>query len=147
LCVAHALIGLAKVTIGRFEETETHVQEAFRLSPRDKYLSAWLVIAGLARLYLGNDDKAVTCFRRSVETSRNHPAAQYYLAGALALLGRLEEARSALRAAMALHPDFIISRFRAGAPSDNPRFLAARERLCDGMLKAGVPEGRVRPAA
>ena len=144
---AHAVIGLAKIVIGRFEETETHVQEAFRLSPRDKYLSAWLVIAGLARLYLGNDDKAVTCFRRSVETSRNHPAAQYYLAGALALLGRLEEARSALRAAMALYPDFTISRFRAGAASDNPRFLAARERLCDGMRKAGVPEGRVRPAA
>ena len=51
-------------------------------SPVDKYLSAWLVIAGLARLYLGNDDKAVTCFRRSVETDRNHPAAQYYLAPA-----------------------------------------------------------------
>ena len=65
---AHAVIGLAKIVIGRFEETETHIQEAFRLSPRDKYLSAWLVIAGLARLYLGNDDKAVTCFRRSVET-------------------------------------------------------------------------------
>ena len=137
---AHAIIGLAKIVIGRFEETETHVQEAIRLSPRDKYLSAWLVIAGIAKLYLGSDDKAVTCFRRSIEINRNHPAAQYYLAGALALLGRLEEARSAVRAAMALHPDFTISRFRAGAASDNPRYLAARERLCDGMRKAGVPE-------
>ena len=91
---AHAIIGLAKIVIGRFEETETHVQEAIRLSPRDKYLSAWLVIAGVAKLYLGSDDKAVTCFRRSIEINRNHPAAQYYLAGALALLGRLEEARS-----------------------------------------------------
>ena len=137
---AHAMIGIAKFVIGRFEETETHVQEAIRLSPRDKYLSAWLVIAGIAKLYLGSDDKAVTCFRRSIETSRNHPAAQYFLAGALALLGRLEEARSAVRAAMVLHPDFTISRFRAGAASDNPRYLAARERLCDGMRTAGVPE-------
>ena len=126
--------------IGRFEETETHILEAMRLSPRDKYLSTWFVIAGLAKLYLASDDKAVTCFRRSVEIGRNHPAVQYYLAGALALLGRLEEAQSAFRAAMALHPDFTISRFRSGAPSDNPRFLAARERLCDGMRKAGVPE-------
>ena len=137
---AHAIIGLAKFVIGRFEETETHVQEAIRLSPRDKYLSAWLVIAGIAKFYLGSDDKAVACFRRSIETSRNHPAAQYYLAGALALLGRLEEAQSAVRAAMALHPDFTISRFRAGAASDNPLYLAARERLCEGMRKAGVPE-------
>jgi TolB-like protein/Flp pilus assembly protein TadD len=144
---AHAGIGLAKIVIGRFEETETHVQDAIRLSPRDKYLSAWLVIAGLARLYLGNDDKAVTCFRRSIETNRNHPPAQYYLAGALALLGRVEEARSAVRAAMTFHSDFTVSRFRAGAASDNPRLLAARERLCDGMLEAGVPEGRVQHAA
>ena len=137
---AHAMIGIAKFAIGRFEETENHIQEAIRLSPRDKYLAAWLVIAGIAKLYLGSDDKAVTCFRRSIETNRNHPAAQYFLAGALALLGRLEEARSAVRAAMLLHPDFTISRFRAGAASDNPRYLAARERLCDGMRTAGVPE-------
>ena len=138
---AHAIIGLAKIVIGRFEETEAHVQEAIRLSPRDNYLFAWLVIAGVAQHYLGSDEKAVTCFRRSLEISRNHHAAQYYLAGALALLGRPEEARSAVRAGMALHPDFTVSRFRAGAASDNPRYLAARERLCDGMRKAGVPEG------
>jgi TolB-like protein/DNA-binding SARP family transcriptional activator/Flp pilus assembly protein TadD len=138
---AHAMIGIAKFVIGRFEETETHVQEAIRLSPQDKYLSAWLVIAGVAKLYQCSDDEAVTYFRRSIETSRNHPAAQYFLAGALALLGRVEEARSALRAAIAFHPDFTISRFRAGAASDNPRYLAARERLCEGMRKAGVAQG------
>jgi tetratricopeptide (TPR) repeat protein len=32
---AHAIIGIAKFVIGRFEETETHVQEAIRLSPWD----------------------------------------------------------------------------------------------------------------
>jgi TolB-like protein len=137
---AHAMIGIAKFATGRFEETEAHVHEAIRLSPRDKYLSAWLVIAGIAKLYQGSDDAAVAYFRRSIEASRNHPAAQYFLAGALALLGRLEEAQCALRAAIAFHPDFTISRFRAGAASDNPRYLAARERLCDGMRNAGVPE-------
>jgi TolB-like protein/DNA-binding SARP family transcriptional activator/Tfp pilus assembly protein PilF len=144
---AHAVIGLAKLVIGRFEETETNILEAMRLSPRDKYLSAWLVIAGVAQLYLDRDEKAVTCFRRSIETSRNHPAAQYYLAGALALLGRLEEAQSAVRSATALHPDFTVSRFREGAAGDNPRYLAARERLCEGMRKAGVPETYARRAS
>ena len=140
LAEAHAMIGIAKFVMGRFEETEAHIEEALRLSPRDRYLSSWLVIAGIAQLYLGSDEKAVTCFRRSIEISRNHPAAQYYLAGALALLGRMEEARWAVRAAIAVHSDFTVSRFRAGAASDNPRYLAARERLSQGMLKAGVPE-------
>jgi TolB-like protein/DNA-binding SARP family transcriptional activator len=138
---AHGMIGLAKIVSGRFEETEAHVQEAIRLSPRDNYLFVWLAIAGVAQLYLGSDDKAVTCFHRSIEINRNHHATQYYLASALALLGRLEEARSAVRAAQALHPDFTISRFRAGAGTDNPRYMAARERTSEGMRKAGVPEG------
>jgi tetratricopeptide (TPR) repeat protein len=138
---AHAMIGLGKIVSGRLEETETHVQKAVRLSPRDNYLFAWLVIAGVAKLYLGSDDEAITHFRRSAEVNRNHHAAQYYLAGALALLGRLEEARCAVREAMALHPDFTLSRFRAGAGSDDPRYLAGRERLWDGMRKAGVAEG------
>ena len=142
---AHAIIGLAKIVVGRFEETEANVLEAMRLSPRDNYLSGWLTIAGVAKLYLGSDDKAVTCFRRSIEINRSNPAAQHFLAAALAPLGRLEEARCAVRAAKALHPDFTISRFRAGASSDNPRYLAARERVCDGLRKAGVPEGRARP--
>jgi tetratricopeptide (TPR) repeat protein len=136
---ARAMIGLAKIVGGRFEETETHIEAAIRLSPRDSYLSSWLVIAGIAQLYLGRDEEAVTCLRHSIEVKRNHPAAQYYLAGALALLGRLDEARCAFRAAMTLRPDFTISRFRSGAGSDNPRYLAARERLGEGMRKAGVP--------
>jgi tetratricopeptide (TPR) repeat protein len=140
LAAAHIFIGVAKYVMGRFEETETHVQEAMRLSPRDTFLYSWLIAAGIAKLYLGSDDEAVMCFRRSIETNRNHPAARYYLAGALALLGRLDEAGSAVRAATALHPDFTVSRFRAGAASDHPRYLAARERLCEGMRKAGVRE-------
>jgi hypothetical protein len=33
------------------------------------------------------------------------------------------EARGAVRPAKALHPDFTVSRFRAGAGADNPRYL------------------------
>ena len=140
LAEAHAVIGFAKIVIGRFEETEAHIREAMRLSPRDRNLYSWLATAGVAKLYLGSEDEAVNCFRRSIEVNRTHPGAQYFLAGALALLGRLEEAQSAVRAAIARNPDFTISRFRGGAASDNPRYLAARERLCHGMRKAGVPE-------
>src|SRR5215468_1234389 len=37
LARAHALIGIAKLSIGRGEETEAHVQDALRLSPRDTF--------------------------------------------------------------------------------------------------------------
>jgi len=35
----------------------------------------------------------------------------------------------------------MISRTHAHWASDNPTFLAQRERIFDGMRKAGVPEG------
>ena len=78
--------------------------------------------------------------RRAIDTNRNHPMAHLSLAAALAHLGRLDEARAAAQAGLALNPTFTISRTRAGAASDNPTFLAQRERIFDGMRKAGVPE-------
>ena len=96
--------------------------------------------AGLAKLALGSDEEAVARLRRAVEINRNYPMAHFYLAAALAHLGRHDEARAAAQAGLALNPTFTISRFRATAPSDNPTFLAQRERIYDGMRKAGVPE-------
>ena len=46
-----------------------------------------------------------------------------------------------MRAGLALDPTLTIRRFRAGAASDNPTYLAGRERMYDGMRKAGAPEG------
>jgi hypothetical protein len=37
-------------------------------------------------------------------------------------------------------PEFTVAKFRAGARSENPVYLAQRERLYEGMRKAGVPE-------
>jgi hypothetical protein len=46
-----------------------------------------------------------------------------------------------VKAGLALDPDFTIRRVRAGnARSDDPTFLVARERQCEGMRLAGVPE-------
>ena len=64
------------------------------------------------------------------------------LAAALAHLGRLDEARSAVNAGLALNPTYSISRARAArtAVSDDPTHLAQLETYFDGMRKAGVPE-------
>ena len=72
---------------------------------------------------------------------RIYPIAHFHLAAALAHRGRLDEARSAVGAGLALNSTFTISRYREGAASDTPTFLAERERVYDGMRKAGAPEG------
>jgi TolB-like protein/class 3 adenylate cyclase/Tfp pilus assembly protein PilF len=140
LADAHASIGCAKVFIGRGAETEAHIQEAFRLSPRDTGAFRWMHFAGLAKLHLGADAEAVVWLRRCLEANRNYPIAHFLLAAALALLGSLEEARAAVRAGLALHPTFTIRRTR-GRMSDDPTFRAGGERIREGMRIAGVPEG------
>ena len=140
LAAAHAAIGLAKIFIGRAEETERHVREALRISPRDTLAFNWLATAGLAKLYLANDEEAAAWFRRATEIDQSLPNAHFYLAAAFAHLGRASEAQAAVAAGLAINPSYTISGFRAGSFSDNPTFLAQRERVYEGMRKAGVPE-------
>ena len=85
--------------------------------------------------------EAIAWLRRSNEANRNYPIAHFHLAAALAQVGELGEARAAMKAGLALHPKFTISSFRANLRSDNPTFLAGRERIYEGMRLAGVPEG------
>jgi TolB-like protein/class 3 adenylate cyclase/Tfp pilus assembly protein PilF len=141
LAAAHATIGLAKFFIGRSEETEAHVREALRLSPRDTFAFSWIASVGAAKLYLGDDGEAVSWFRRAIEINRNLPNAHFYLAAALANLGQVIEARAAVITGLAINPTYTINGFRAGSSSDNPTFLAQRERIYKAMQMAGVPEG------
>jgi TolB-like protein/class 3 adenylate cyclase len=138
---AHMQIGVAKMRLGRTEETEGHILEALRLSPRDITAYFWMSMIGAANCYLGHDEEAVAWLRRSIEANRNYPLAHFILAAALAHLGRLNEARAAAQAGLGLDPNFTISRARAVALSDNPTYLAQRERGYHGMRMAGVPEG------
>ena len=138
---AHALIGTAKHAMGRAAETEAHINEALRLSPRDIFAPRWFLAVGMAKLQLNADAEALCWLRRSIEANRNYPLTHFALAATLALLGSLDEARAAAKAGLALLPSFTIRRYRNFAPSDSPAFLAMRERLYHSMRMAGVPEG------
>ena len=142
LASAHSFIGRGKTLVGRAEETETHVAEALRLSPRDTMANTWMMHAGFAKNQLGSWDQAAAWLRRAIEANRNHPTAWFQLAAALAQLGRLDEAHSAVKAGLVLAPALTVSRARAvwTAVSDDPTYLAQLEPIFDGLRKAGVPE-------
>ncbi len=141
LAFAHALIGLAKLYDGHPEETESHVREALRISPRDTDANVWVGFMALAKLYLGAYEDALNLYRRSIEMNPNYPNARFNVAATLVELGRLDEAKTEVKAALALNPNFTLRRYRDGTQSDNPVFLKGRERIIEDMRKAGVPEG------
>ena len=101
-----AHIGFGKIFIGRAEEMEAHIAEALRLSPRDTMAFIWMTNVGLAKNLMGNWEQAVAWFRRAIEANRNYPPAYFNLAAALAQLGRLDEAHSAVNAGLAINPAF-----------------------------------------
>ena len=141
LATAHAWIGLGKCNLGRAEETEAHIMEAFRLSPRDNKASSWMNTAGVAQSYLGADEAAVRWFKRSTETNRNvAPFVHFFLGAALAHLGRIEDARTSVLAGLALDPNFSLAQFHLSSPTDHPTCLEQRERIAGGLSKAGLPQ-------
>lgn len=141
LAEAHAAIGHSKFVMGRGAETAAHINEAFRLSPRDIFAHRWHMIAGQAKLQCSANAEAAGLFLRSIEANRNFAPTHFLLAAVLALLGSMDQARAAAKAGLALDPSFTIRRFRMGASGDNPTFLDKREHVCEGMRLAGVPEG------
>jgi TolB-like protein len=142
LAGAHAFVGLGKIYCGLAEETEAHIVEALRLSPRDTMAYTWMFFRGIAKNHQGLWDQAVPWFRRAIEANRNFAQAHIVLGAALARLARLDEARSTVKVGLAINPSLSISRARAiwTAMSDHPTYLAEIEPILDGLRKAGTPE-------
>jgi tetratricopeptide (TPR) repeat protein len=135
------IMSYGKQLLGYAEQCESDVVEALRLSPRDIFAFRWLHNVGVAKLLVGDDAGAIGWFRRSLDVNRNYAIAHFHLAAALGLIGELEQARTVARTAATLDQNFTIRRFRLGTATDNPTYLAGRERIYEGMRIAGLPEG------
>ena len=140
LAVAHAYSGWMKFYLARFSETEAHVAEALRLSPRDPLLFQWRFFVGSADLCLGRTVRGVGALREAVALNAQWPFCHFVLASALAHAGLLADAAEAVQAGLLLCPHFTIARLRSQSVGSNPIYLAQRERLYEGMRLAGVPE-------
>ena len=136
----HMRTGWIKIFLGCAEEAEGHLSSAMRLSPRDPLLGNWYTILGSADLHLGRLDKAVDRLRKAIEIGPSYEIPYFYLAAALALQGREPEAVQACKLGRRLAPIFRIGKCRADVQSDNPVFLQQRERVYEGLEKAGLSE-------
>jgi len=83
LSAAHRYIGVAKYFVDSGEETETHVLESLRPSPRDN-ARAWRRGTGFAQLTPGDNEQVVVRLRRAVNTKSKLPFGRRHAAPRLA---------------------------------------------------------------
>jgi TolB-like protein/Flp pilus assembly protein TadD len=111
---------------------------ALRLSPRDPLAAAAAMsTSGLALILAGRFDEAVDWGDRAVREAPDFAYPRRVHAAALALAGRLGEARAAGAALVAIEPGFTVDSFVTRIPL---RATQANRLLFDGLRRAGLPE-------
>jgi len=139
---AYRNLCLAAVYLGHPEEVIEYADKAMRLSPFDPYLAFFHLFKAVGSFMLHRDDDAIGGLRRAVANSPEFPAAVSWLASVLALTGHDAEARDMLSHYFSLRgaKTRTIAQWKSLEPSDNPAYLASRERWYEGLRRAGMPE-------
>lgn len=129
--------GIAALLAGDLDEAELFLQRAVRLNPRE--MDAHWQLTGIAhiRMAQGRYQEALKIATRSLGISATYDATYWMVIAANAHLGRLDEARAALRSLQRISPNVSLSRVRRGQSSLDPRRIDV---LIEGMRLAGMPE-------
>jgi adenylate cyclase len=112
-----------------------YFNRAMRLSPLDPFICSVFAGLGIAQMMVGNYDEAVKFGSQAMREQPRMAVAHRIVAASLALLGRTEEARSAMRALLAIAPNYTMSHMRL--PYQDAEFV---ERYLRGLREAGLPE-------
>jgi adenylate cyclase len=113
-----------------------HFSRSIRLSPLDPHITYAFCGLGMAHVMSGDYDEAVKFGRQAAREQPRNALAHRIIAASLALLGRTEEARTAMRALLAIAPNLTMAR-AALHTYDDAEFV---ERYRRGLREAGLPE-------
>jgi adenylate cyclase len=114
-----------------------HLRHAIHLSPRDPDINRALAGLGVANMMAGDYEEALKFGRQALQEMPRSAVAHRVVAASLALLGRTEEARNAIRALLAVAPNSTTSLARKNMPYRDAEFV---ERYHRGLREAGLPE-------
>jgi tetratricopeptide (TPR) repeat protein len=124
---------LAEISLGRFDEAKSDMQQAIRLSPRDPFMTVMHTCLGDAEIGAGRPETAIVEYRKSLDAG-DHTYWNYAnLAASFALLGKMDEAKPFAAETLRVNPSFTIKWYREHVPYDIP----TRD---EGLRKAGFKE-------
>ncbi|MFI5024053.1 MAG: adenylate/guanylate cyclase domain-containing protein [Alphaproteobacteria bacterium] len=120
--------------IGDYETAIRHFHVAMRLSPVDRTIFLFYSGLALALCLSGQHEEAIAWAQKAIQDEPSWTTSYRVLASSLAQLGRLEEAKAAMRRQLELQPNYTIAiTARVYRPSP------AVERYLEGLRLAGGP--------
>jgi TolB-like protein len=138
----YQILCMANLVLARPDEVIEYADKAMRLSPLDPYVYVFYALKAYGHAMLGDHDRAIEYLRQSVANNPEFPTPIAWLAAMLALVGQETDAREMLKHYLTRSgtKTRTIAQLRSLQWSDNPDYVAYRERLYEGLRKAGMPE-------
>ena len=121
-----------EISLGRFDEAKSDVQQAMRLSPHDPLILIYQTQLGDIEIGTGRPEAAIVEYRKSLDAGDHHYWNYANLAASYALLGKMDEAKPFVAETLRLNPSFTIKWYREHA-EDIPK-------RTEGLRKAGFAE-------
>ena len=115
-------------------------QRAVSLSPLDPASHFYLTILAGAALTAQDYDKAINAATASARLNQMHLSTHRVLAIALAMTGRLDEARASVRQVLQLRPGLTVADYLSQSPSSAPGLTRT---FAQALQRAGLPTGPV----
>ncbi|HYA74310.1 MAG TPA: hypothetical protein VEF36_14255 [Roseiarcus sp.] len=122
----------AEISLGRFEQAKSDARQAIRLSPHDPFVPIWHVDLAGAELGLRHFEAVIEENNYAIDAGYRAYIPYSGLAAAYALEGKMDEAKSALAAALRINPKLTI-KWLIGHSLDISPWI-------EGLRKAGLPE-------
>ena len=137
LAFVWALSAITHCYIGKPSEALKRMERYRELAPFDPYFCFFESIYCTAYLLSGDYKEALVYGRRSAKANPQFINGYKPLIASLGHLGELDEARTYLDKVLDLEPKFTVKQFGLTYPFRND---VDRDRYCDGLRLAGVPE-------
>jgi TolB-like protein/Flp pilus assembly protein TadD len=135
LANAYGALGQALTLAGECAEAVEQINKAIRLSPRDPFLVYWFGHLSMAMFAGGQYDVACQWGAKVIQENPSFPGGHRLMAAIYGQLGRIEEAKAALKELLLLMPGMTIDDVRKQVPFKDPDHM---ERYLDGLRKAGL---------